>query len=110
MGLFTSGLFAGGKSGGLVSISMATEATISFSTEALIEVVKGYPFITDKKHPYFKNWQKKDAAWHQIGVLFGVPGTCNIPLMHVRRFRSVAVSTAFTKKKKKERFSRGAKN
>ncbi|KAH9367167.1 hypothetical protein HPB48_014757 [Haemaphysalis longicornis] len=54
---------------------MATETTVSFSTEALIEVVKGYPFLTDKKHPEFKNRQKKDAAWHQIGVLFGVPGS-----------------------------------
>ncbi|KAH7968325.1 hypothetical protein HPB52_007860 [Rhipicephalus sanguineus] len=44
----------------------ATMATAEYSAELLINAIKMYPFIYDKRHPCFKDRTKKDQAWAEI--------------------------------------------
>ncbi|XP_075533769.1 uncharacterized protein LOC142566763 [Dermacentor variabilis] len=46
----------------------------AYSPELLIEAVKQYPYLY-KLHPSFKDRNKKDVAWTEIGNMFGISRT-----------------------------------
>ncbi|XP_075751960.1 uncharacterized protein LOC142817898 [Rhipicephalus microplus] len=41
----------------------ATTASFGYSAELLIDAIKMYPYLYDKRHPSFKDRTKKDRAW-----------------------------------------------
>ncbi|KAG0409776.1 hypothetical protein HPB47_013105 [Ixodes persulcatus] len=45
---------------------------MEFSAEALINAVKDYPFLYNKRHPDHKDGDKKRQAWDEIGDIFGM--------------------------------------
>nr|XP_054919802.1 uncharacterized protein LOC126516609 [Dermacentor andersoni] len=47
----------------------------AYSPELLIEAVKQYPYLYNKLHPSFKDRNKKDAAWTEIGNMLGISRT-----------------------------------
>ncbi|KAM7290177.1 uncharacterized protein ISCGN_026843 [Ixodes scapularis] len=47
---------------------------MEFCAEALINAVKDYAFLYDKRHPDHKDRDKKLQAWTEIGSIFGMAG------------------------------------
>ncbi|KAH7966184.1 hypothetical protein HPB49_014196 [Dermacentor silvarum] len=45
---------------------------MEYSTEVLLNAVKEYPFLYNKRHADFKDRMKKDLAWLEIGKIFGI--------------------------------------
>ncbi|KAL3171887.1 hypothetical protein MRX96_013466 [Rhipicephalus microplus] len=50
----------------------ATTASCEYSAELLIDAIKMYPYLCDKRHPSFKDRTKKDPAWAEIGSMFSM--------------------------------------
>ncbi|XP_075740169.1 uncharacterized protein LOC142786386 isoform X2 [Rhipicephalus microplus] len=50
----------------------AIMASFEYSAEVLIDAIKMYPYLYDKRHPSFKDRTKKDRAWAEIGSMFGM--------------------------------------
>ncbi|KAL3202411.1 hypothetical protein MRX96_012077 [Rhipicephalus microplus] len=74
----------------------ATTASFGYSAELLIDAIKMYPYLYDKRHPSFKDRTKKDRAWAEIGSMFGMSNhrlgqamqrNRNVPLIRLRRLR-----------------------
>lgn len=40
----------------------------------LIELVRRYPQIWDRRNPNFRDKQSKDLAWNEIGLTIAFPG------------------------------------
>ena len=53
----------------------AAVTCMEFSAEALINAVKDYLFLYNKRHPDHKERGKKLQAWNEIGDIFGIAGT-----------------------------------
>ncbi|KAH8034948.1 hypothetical protein HPB51_003511 [Rhipicephalus microplus] len=52
--------------------AITTMATFEYSAELLIDAIKMYPYLYDKRHPSFKDSTKKDWAWAEMGNMFGM--------------------------------------
>ncbi|KAL3205559.1 hypothetical protein MRX96_040739 [Rhipicephalus microplus] len=50
----------------------ATTTSFEYSAEILIDAIKMYPYLYDKRHLSFKDQTKKDRAWAEIGSMFGM--------------------------------------
>lgn len=43
-------------------------------TDVLLEVIKQYPYLYDKRHPMFKDNTYKDETWTKLGLELGIDG------------------------------------
>lgn len=54
----------------------AKKKSTNVRTDVLLDVIKQYPVLYDKRHPQFKDIKYKDEVWTMLGEsLGGIPGT-----------------------------------